>query len=494
MLTALHLGNFKAFAETQHIPVRPLTLIFGANSSGKSSIIHSLLLARQALEDGNLDVYRTKLSGESVDLGGFRQYVHRHDTTTQAEFGFELPLPERSPVRQFAADAETIGFKFIIGLDREDQFRTPRVLRFELQAGGTSVVCLEAGQKGRLFLAAGQREFLRRLDDAFREAEELDAHADGVVLRDIPELSDLPELPELSDSLEKDYRKFPYSTKHFVPEPMSPFKERIIWEQSYEPPRLDYKDRWFRLDDFFGSVGAELHACIEKVRYLGSPRWYPPRGPIAIDDQDPTWLSGGGETWVRLCRDSEARNAVNAALSRLKTSYQLQVHELVDRKNLEKVEAAELVFVDDQDVVLSHRDIGRGVSQVVPVLTVATTSRNEIITVEHPEMDLHPAGQAELADVFIKSALGQRQTGNTFLLETHSEHLILRIIRRMRETHEGKLPKDVPGVHPDDVSVLYVQRDGGRSIVRTMPLNEKGELLKSWPGGFFEEGLRDVLA
>ena len=76
-ITALRLGNFKAFADTQRIPIRPLTLIFGPNSSGKSSIIHSLLLARHAIETGELDVYRTNIGGEAVDLSGFGQYVYR---------------------------------------------------------------------------------------------------------------------------------------------------------------------------------------------------------------------------------------------------------------------------------------------------------------------------------------------------------------------------------------------------------------------------------
>ncbi|MCD6328001.1 AAA family ATPase, partial [bacterium] len=76
MLTSLSLGNFKAFADTQKVPLKPITLIFGANSSGKSSIIHSLVLAQHASKTGNLDVHRTELGGESVDLGGFRQYVH----------------------------------------------------------------------------------------------------------------------------------------------------------------------------------------------------------------------------------------------------------------------------------------------------------------------------------------------------------------------------------------------------------------------------------
>ncbi len=81
MLTALRLGNFKAFAETQRVPIRPLTLIFGANSSGKSSLIHSLLLAKEVIEgkEATLDVYRTDAGGDSVDLGGFRQYIHRRE-------------------------------------------------------------------------------------------------------------------------------------------------------------------------------------------------------------------------------------------------------------------------------------------------------------------------------------------------------------------------------------------------------------------------------
>jgi predicted ATPase len=107
-------------------------------------------------------------------------------------------------------------------------------------------------------------------------------------------------------------------------------------------------------------------------------------------------------------------------------------------------------------------------------------------------LHLHPAHQAELGDVFIESALGERK--NTFLLETHSEHLILRIMRRIRETTRGTLPKNLPPIHSSDVSVLYVEAKDSGSVVREMELNARGEFVKAWPGGFFEEGLREVLA
>jgi len=90
MLTALRLGNFKAFAETQCIPIKPLTLIFGPNSAGKSSILHGLLLAREATDTGNLDIHRTNIGGQSVDLGGFRQYVHRRQTQNTVEWAVDF--------------------------------------------------------------------------------------------------------------------------------------------------------------------------------------------------------------------------------------------------------------------------------------------------------------------------------------------------------------------------------------------------------------------
>ena len=63
----------------------------------------------------------------------------------------------------------------------------------------------------------------------------------------------------------------------------------------------------------------------------------------------------------------------------------------------------------------------------------------------------------------------------------------------MRETFEGKLPKGALPVRPEDVSILYVEPDGSRSIVREMELNERGEFIEAWPGGFFEEGLREII-
>jgi predicted ATPase len=137
-------------------------------------------------------------------------------------------------------------------------------------------------------------------------------------------------------------------------------------------------------------------------------------------------------------------------------------------------------------------EVGAGISQLIPVIVAAIEGRGGLTLIEQPEIHVHPAVQVGLGDLLIDAARreGQRRI---MIVETHSEHLLLRVMRRIRETHEGTIPDGLRPVGPADVSVVLVEKDSAQSITRKMPLNERGELVKAWPGGFFEEGLREVL-
>jgi hypothetical protein len=136
------------------------------------------------------------------------------------------------------------------------------------------------------------------------------------------------------------------------------------------------------------------------------------------------------------------------------------------------------------------KDVGVGVSQVLPVILKNTVSHNKTLLIEQPELHLHPALQTELGDFFIRAAMGKQK--NTFLIETHSEHLILRILRRIRETAAGELPEGMPAITPDDVAVLYVKPGKDGSEVIQIPVNEDGEFDRPWPDGFFSERAREL--
>lgn len=579
MLTALRIGNFKAFAEPQTVPIKPLTLIFGANSAGKSSIIHALVLARHALDTGDLDAFRTAVGGESIDLGGFRQYVHRRDAARRMEWSAEIDVAElQGRLAQILAPVRRASVTASVGVELDDKGdpapgSVPAVHAYEIMADGETVLRMSRRRDGNLQLDRLAHEHpvlqqvVRAMVESATTAEALQPADFGGVSEAITRL-----IPEVVASGE-----------HFLPKGVSrlllrevPGRARIAAPPAAQPQLFPVSEtsetsaenaptlfpisrgqrtedlaaalRFFlprTLDELIGGLTAAIAQELARVRYLGPLRSYPPRHLAFSQHHDPNWFAGGGHAWDVVRRDEQVRAAVNRWLGdadRLKTPYEIVVRGFlaldqlegpllagVERINDEGLDIfpdydrdpeptgaypaikdpeeearrllsliaesdvdrlQELVLVDlGSGTTVSHRDVGIGVSQVLPVLVAALAGRGERWAIEQPEIHLHPALQAELADVFIDSALGERK--NTFILETHSEHLILRVMRRMRDTVRGQRG-NAPPVKPEDVAVLFVEPTAEGSVVHELRLKADGSLLDPWPGGFFEESFSEI--
>ena len=574
MLTTLQIGNFKAFAETQRIPIRPLTLIYGANSSGKSSIIHSIVLARHAMETGDLDIHRTNIGGEAVDLGGFRQYVHRREVNRRMEWSAELDTARfTGRLAELLAPVNSVRVSIEIGIPQIEETKeqesidsrtgkkimikvptgnlvavgVPEVLSYSITTDNAQLLQMSKRRNGKLQLDRLDheqplfREVLKAIVETSTTAESIHPSdyegLDEAIAGIVPDISAmvgkfLPEglIHSEADLEGKQASLFPVSRGRR--------REDLAAAVRFFIPRT--------LDELIKGIGRAVAEELTCLQYLGPLRSYPPRHLAFAQSHDPNWLAGGGYAWDVIRRDVEVRKLVNAWLTapdRLQTPYELILRDLVGIDQLDgplldgleqlneegldieyeeesrytsagawpvikdpeaEVEKLrnlirdsdierlnELILIDRRsNTVVSHRDVGIGVSQVLPVLVSAYANQNQIVAIEQPEIHLHPALQADLGDLFLQSALGNNQ--NRFLIETHSEHLLLRIMRRMRQTAAGELPDGIPKIRPEDVMVLFVEPDGSRSIVREMPLNEHGDLVKAWPGGFFEEGLREV--
>ena len=131
---------------------------------------------------------------------------------------------------------------------------------------------------------------------------------------------------------------------------------------------------------------------------------------------------------------------------------------------------------------LGFQDVGSGLSYIMPVLTSLWASKISII--EQPELHLHPKAQCELGDVFI-AAYSQ---GAVSIIESHSEHILLRVLRRIRETSKNYLLPNNLKISKDDISIYYFEPvSGGHTIVKNIRVDRHGELLDLWPGGFFSE-------
>ena len=142
-----------------------------------------------------------------------------------------------------------------------------------------------------------------------------------------------------------------------------------------------------------------------------------------------------------------------------------------------------LFLVDNESRKIEIQDVGSGIAFVIPVLV--SISINQISSIQQPELHLHPALQSSLADVFIDRLNDLDENWQT-IIETHSEHLLLRLLRRVRETSLGKRKDNK--VSPDDLGIYYFNPlVTGTTAVQKLRISSDGEFIDRWPRGFFTE-------
>ncbi len=125
---------------------------------------------------------------------------------------------------------------------------------------------------------------------------------------------------------------------------------------------------------------------------------------------------------------------------------------------------------------LNLRNVGVGISQVLPVIVLTLLAeRSSLVLLEQPELHLHPLGQQSLADFFIAMV----RSGRQLIIETHSDHLVSRLRRRVAE--------DASDTLVDDIGFVFAERQRGKTTYRTVKPNAFGGL-EQWPAGFMDQG------
>ena len=586
MLREYRLTNFKAFGETVTIPIRPLTLIFGANSSGKSSIFQSLLLLKQTLEEAKNPNTALLPKGSLVDLGTYRDFVHQHETERNFEVGALFDDAEGANLNvEFHSDKKLKNPGQVITLrgysDRNRNearhaiswslklFRrndkgafetiikpTKEELNKEQAEDARSAIRKSVSDrvKAEDLLAKLDKKYAQEAEALWAKESELLGAAEGsfgMLQVDFEPDSARRWWDKIKKSLEAEFVGKAYAVtfdeEEYSPEDffrnflddypldqiVQPLKTGIVFDlhrtnflptniQGFSKflgiPKEDniFRAQWYgwtiwQTEDYpfrkegesyiqhlgshvlpptFLPVCSKFGDALKNIVYLGPLRSQPERYYTFSGDATDYVGQSGEYLSSILFEDQELVEQANSDLERLGVKYRLKL----DKLQYEDVSPSNIFSLrlvhTETGIDASLRDVGFGISQVLPVVVQSRLSEKKTLLIEQPEIHLHPAHQAELGDMFIRSA---KERGNTLLLETHSEHLLLRIMRRMRETSTGKLPEGAIEVRPEDVMVLFVESDGSQSIVREMPLDERGELVKAWPGGFFEEGLREIL-
>ncbi len=432
MLTHIRMKNFKSWKDSGKVKLAPLTGFFGANSSGKSSLLQMLLLLKQTI--GSDEVLFFGDENSLVNLGSFDEVIHRHnrDARLELEFGGNLREPRLVdiPLEKGRLDKTAVdGFTFHTVLSAGNGEPKIQNFRYVSSTGRPKIIWHFLQSK-----VEGGR--IRRLGHQFFNGKNL-GHAYVHNCYGVPAL-----------------------------------RRNIQWDSK-----------------FLGQFSSLFKAFFSDLYYLASTRAEPRRhdrweGEHAIDvgkrghDVISALLS------ARVKHRGQNEERISAWLREMKLAHSFSLesqdddeknYEIRLRKNAESP-AVPLV------------DMGYGLSQFLPVLVLCYyVPKGSTLILEQPGIHLHPMVQSQLADLLIEVVT---ERNLQVIVESHSEHLLVRLQRRIAEGGTGETT-----ISTDEIGLYFCRNDEAEGVSTLDPLDvDKVGNIRNWPENFFGDVMGDMFA
>lgn len=443
MLTRLSFTNFKSWPEVDLV-CGGITGLFGPNSSGKTSILQFLLLLKQT-KDATDRQLSLELNGDYVALGTVQDAIFKHDQrlAIDTDITFELPSP-----LTLMDPATKDG---ILAAGRELRLSTHLVI--ENQAARTTKMTYE-----------------------------LDGHKFDLALNSNIKRSNL--------------KRGEYDLKH-----IGNGEFRFLRTQGRAwglPPPIkgygfpDQARTYFQNAEFLSDLEASYEDSMDRIFYLGPLRNSPQRDYLWARSR-PTDVGLRGEKTIDAilaATDSDTKLNLKHR-GRMKPFQEVVAHwlqhlGLVSKFRVEEIargsnrwQAKVMIRPGGSEVLLT--DVGFGISQVLPVIVLLLyVPEGSTVLLEQPEIHLHPLAQANLADVLIYAAEHRKVQ---VIVESHSEHLLLRLQRRIAEEV----------IDSDKIKLYFSNIEGNASELSQLGLDIFGQI-ENWPPKFMGDAFGEAAA
>lgn len=447
MLSRLRIQNFKAWKDTGEVRLAPLTVIFGTNSAGKSSLGHLLLALKQtAASPDRRRALHTGDDASLVDLGTFVESLHGRDRSLELAFTLdwklEQPLIVQNPLKAETYQGEQLRLTSTLAPDPRGQPEVRR-LHYALHDPGDRTPALSAT------LARGDGGAYTLTTKPYR-------------------LTQAPGRRWPLDPPEKFYRVSDRSLARY------------------------------RNADFLADFALEIEKGFERLSYLGPLRDMP-RRTYGWSGNTPESVGPRGEYAIAamLAADAEGRKLSRGPRKKREPFSAFIARWLMQLGIIERFEVRPIARgrTDYEVRVQSHGgaaqvalpDVGFGVSQVLPALVQSFyCPPGSTVWMEQPEIHLHPQVQAGLADALISAVHAYEAgapRGVQLIIETHSEHLLNRLQRRIAEEV----------LAPEDVAIYFAKPSRTGAELEALEVDRFGEI-SNWPEGFFGDEMADLVA
>lgn len=523
--------NYKAF-KTGELEIKPLTVLLGANSSGKSSIIKLIMMLSQSINYQRDYKSLLRLNGDYTTLGEIQNIFYQHNTSQPLTLSFMIDT-ERF-FNDIDNHANMLNFIFF-SIYRQLQKLADAIPSFELPGDLLhAIMNINDTLESRIHIFQTNIKEIKKYYDKLKKNDKekllhaLDAKSqsslDSIFTMDFKSIIEANTLlSEILQSKEKvtnikfnisfkvqSASKTPYindlnlefDNKVFLNYKKEGKKHSLISSYSYLSEINKYHVEFGKkilsnqiftkifsnhiedniskptinllvsiFDLCFGQITDKLDET--KINYItplrASPKRYYFLDEFNVNSSLNT-IDGDNLTEV-LKENDEIKEKVNIWLK--KYGLDVNVDELKNEIHALKI--------GQYGLNLSVQDVGFGISQVLPIIVQGFLSQKDSLTlIEQPEIHLHPKMQAELTDLFIDIV----NTKKSLLIETHSEYFLKRLRRRIAE----KI------ISSDDVAIYYVEPDGSGkgSKISRIDISETGAF--EWPKDFYSDDLEDTLA
>ncbi len=423
MLTKIRIKNFKCFQDTGELDIRPLTFLVGPNSSGKSSLLKALLTLKQTVD--STDFQNALIANDKwIQLGAYPEFVYKGESMRNIDISMELTTPARFNKMEIP---NYIKFNFSLRYNHK-----------------TTQIELEKSE-----IAAGKEYKLQII----RKKSRNEYYA-KFTYKTNDEHKTL-----------KYNNVFPLKFYNFVPS----LKKGETYEEKLKerlPPRI------------YWTMSLIIEDVLRDFFYLGPLRDYPRRFYIT-SGQAPPDVGIRGERaidvlWLSHRSDSKVEDEVRDWLKKFDIAQDIKLTR-VRKGNYYIVN-----IVDPQTgTEVNIADIGFGASQTLPIIIESFYAPSDsVILIEQPEIHLHPKAQSILGDLFIKAV---KEKNRTFIVETHSEHILSRVRRRIAERKIGT----------DNIAIYYFEPTPEGTKIQRVTINDQGQY-ESFPEGFFEEDVTEA--
>ncbi len=442
MFKTLRIQNFKGWKDTGPIRMAPITLFFGTNSSGKSSIGHFLMMLKQTVESQDRKaVFYPGTKNSAVQLGSYKDMVYNHDNRNNIAFEYQWELKKILDISDPNSDTQ---------------------------------------YKGDTVYFQGEIEFNEKKDEIMTNSFKYQLSANGKTSLSV----------EITKNDKNEYQidSDEYSLTR---------KKQRAWALKSPVRFYGFPDEvvsYYQNADFVQRLNLEHENLFHSIYYLGPLRTKTDR-LYTWADIAPDSVGFSGENTIAAILASKTRK-MNFGVNKTSKSfeaiiaYQLKRMGLIEEFKVNRISEQRIEY----EVKLRSKgaremvdlpDVGFGISQVLPVLAQCFYApAGSVIIMEQPEIHLHPSAQSALADVMI-DVINSREDGKNrniqLIIETHSEHFLRRLQRRVAEDK----------ISHKKIAAYFADVTNWPAVLQSLEVDLLGNI-QNWPKDFFGDEFGDI--